>query len=139
LAGIGIATAMHPGLHAEPHCPGNVAPLHFHPSQLSVVITSVIIDHSGPFDFMVDTGAQITTIDSSLAAELHLSSLGTVGIVGVADYTQHAPLVRVHVLEAGTHAVKDLSVAVQNLGALHSLGPPVRVFLEGISWDILMC
>ncbi len=43
-----------------------------------------MINHTGPFDFMVDTGSQLNVIDPRLAAQLNLKSQGTVGLVTTA-------------------------------------------------------
>ena len=50
-------------LHAEPHCPGNVTSVPLRLVQRSQIVVPVMINRSGPYDFMVDTGAQVTTVD----------------------------------------------------------------------------
>jgi hypothetical protein len=82
LAYASLATLL-PMLQAEPHCPGNVASLRLRLVQRSQIIVQVKINRSGPYDFLVDTGAQITTIYPLLASELHLKIQGTTGVVGV--------------------------------------------------------
>src|ERR1700676_3890134 len=76
---------------AEPHCPGNVSSLPLRLVQRSQIVVSITINHTGPYDFLVDTGAQVTTVDPALAAELHLRTQGTVGVTGVGVYAP-APL-----------------------------------------------
>jgi hypothetical protein len=68
-----------PGLHAEPGCPGNVPSLSLRLVQSSLIVASVQINRSGPYDFVVDTGAQITTVEPSLASDLQLKAQGTTG------------------------------------------------------------
>jgi hypothetical protein len=63
LASIALAATILPVLYAEPHCPGNAASLRFRLVQRSQIIVPVTINHTGPYDFLVDTGAQIATID----------------------------------------------------------------------------
>jgi Aspartyl protease len=63
-----------PALYAVPRCPGNVVSLTLRLVQSSLIIVPVEINHSGPYDFLVDTGAQITTVDSSLAVNLGLKA-----------------------------------------------------------------
>jgi len=67
-----LATTIIPALSAETQCPGNVASLRFRLVNRYQIIVAVSINHSGPYNFLLDTGTQITTIDPALAAELHL-------------------------------------------------------------------
>ena len=88
LSSIALAAIMLPALHAEPHCPGNVASLRLRLVQRSQIIVPVVINHTGPYDFLVDTGAQVSIVDPALAADLHLKIEGTTGLVGVGFHTQ---------------------------------------------------
>jgi hypothetical protein len=45
---------------------------------LAPLWSPVGINQRGPFDFMVDTGSQVTVIDPSLAAQLELKPQGEV-------------------------------------------------------------
>jgi len=130
LASITLATAILPVLHAEPHCPGNVASLRLRLVQRSQIIVPVTINHSGPYDFLVDTGAQVTTVDPALAAELHLRVEGTIGFVGV-DFRTHPSFAHLDLLEAGSHAIATPLVVVQNLGYLRLADPHIRGILGG--------
>jgi len=49
-------------------------------TQGSLIVVPVEINHSGPYDFLVDTGAQITTVDSFSAVNLGLKAQGTTGV-----------------------------------------------------------
>src|SRR5258708_2272841 len=111
-----ILPALLPELHAEPHCPGNVAILRFRLVQRSQIIVPVAINHTGPYDFLVDTGAQVTTVDQTLAAELHLKIEGTTGFVGVGFRTRPS-FAHLDTLEAGSHALANPLVVIQNIGA----------------------
>jgi hypothetical protein len=65
-----------PAPAAETHCPGNVASV---PSRFvsgHQIVLAVSINHTGPYSFLLDNGTQITMIDSSLAAQLHLANQG---------------------------------------------------------------
>src|SRR4051812_5548987 len=117
LSSIALAAIMLPALHAEPHCPGNVASLRLRLVQRSQIIVPVVINRTGPYDFLVDTGAQITTIDPALAAELHLKIEGTTGFVGVGFRTRPS-FAHLTILEAGSHAIANPLVVVQNLDQL---------------------
>src|ERR1700689_4454218 len=83
LASISLAAITLPTLHAEPHCPGNIASLPFHLVQRSRIIVPVVINHTGPYDFLVDTGTGSTIVDRLLATELHLKTQGSAEVVGV--------------------------------------------------------
>jgi predicted aspartyl protease len=48
----------------------------------AIIVAGVCVDGHGPFSFLVDTGASTTTIDSRVAALLHLRPLGTVPLSG---------------------------------------------------------
>ena len=120
-----------PALHAEPHCPGNVASLRLRLVQRSqIIIVPVTINHSGPYDFLVDTGAQVTTVDPALAGELHLKIEGTTGFVGV-GFLARPSFAHLDALEAGPHAVANSLVVVQNLGYLQAADPHIRGILGG--------
>jgi predicted aspartyl protease len=69
----------------------------------------------GPFDFMVDTGAQVTTVDPVLAADLHLRPQRTAGVLGVGVYAR-APLTELDTVEAGSQKVEKVSAVIQDLG-----------------------
>jgi len=74
-----------------------------------------MINQSGPFDFMVDTGSQLNVIDPALAALLNLKSQGIVGLVGTAAYSQ-ASVGILDSLEAGSQQVFKPLVVVQIWG-----------------------
>jgi Aspartyl protease len=125
-----LATTILPVLQAEPRCPGNVASLRLQMVERSLIVVPVMINHMGPYDFLVDTGAQVTTVDPALAAELRLGIEGTTGLVGV-GYRIHPSFAHVDVLEAGSHAVANPEVVVQNLEKLQAADPHIRGILGG--------
>ena len=57
-----------PAAQGEAHCPGNVASIRPRFIEHSILIVPVTLNHSGPFDFVLDTAAQVTAIDPQLAA-----------------------------------------------------------------------
>ncbi len=109
-------------------CPANSTAIPFHSLAGSQIAISLSINHSGPYDFMVDTGAQITIMDPRLAGELKLQSKGSIGVVSVVNYAS-ADLVKPELVEAGPVAVQDLLVAVQGLNQIQALRPNVRGIL----------
>ncbi len=84
---------------------------------------------SGPYDFLLDTGMQITMVDPSLAAELHLQPHGAAVVAG-AGSRQSASYVQLDLLEAGSHAVSNSRVFVYDLQKLHIQGILGEDFLE---------
>src|SRR3974377_942941 len=107
---------------AEAQCPGNVTPVRYQSLERSQIAIFVKVNGSGPYEFMVDTGAQITIMEPSLAAELKLQPAGSIGVVAVANYA-HAELVAPEVIEAGPYAVHQPLVAVQGLAQIQALNP----------------
>jgi hypothetical protein len=70
-------------LVAEPSCSPNLASRVSHNSLGRVVILEAYINDSGPYQFLLDTGSQITIIDESLASELKLKLTTGASVVGV--------------------------------------------------------
>ena len=58
-----LAAAIVSALSAETHCPGNIAgaPLRFANGYQMIVAVSV--NHSGPYNFLLDTGTQFSMVD----------------------------------------------------------------------------
>jgi hypothetical protein len=125
---VSLAVLVLPTLYAVPRCPGNVASLTLRLVQDSLIVVPVEINHSGPFDFLVDTGAQITTVDSSLAVNLGLKAQGTTGIGGVATYARYA-FANLDLLQAGTHIIPNSLVVIQDLKQLKEADPRIRGIL----------
>src|ERR1700745_1004649 len=71
---------------AETRCPGNIAGLRPRIVAGALLVIPVKINQSGPFEFVVDTGSQVTVIDPALASELNLKPQGSVGLVSAASY-----------------------------------------------------
>jgi Aspartyl protease len=71
----------------------------------ALIVIPVKVNQQGPFDFMVDTGSQVTVVDPSLAAELSLKPRGTVGLVSTASYA-HASISVLDSLEAGFKTIE---------------------------------
>ena len=78
----------------------------------------------------MDTGAQVTTVDPALVDELHLRIEGTTGFVGVGLRTR-PPFAHLAILEAGSHAIENPLVIVQNLEQLQAADPHIRGILGG--------
>lgn len=139
-ASLVLAATIVPTLAAETHCPGNAASLPFRLVNRHQIVLSVSINHAGPYNFQLDSGAQITMIDPSLAAELHLDTQGAAVVAG-AGSRQSASFANLDLIEAGSHAVAHQRVLVydlQNLRSsdLHIQGILGEDFLE--QFDVLI-
>jgi len=86
------------------------------------------VNGAGPFDFLVDTGAQITTVDDGLASQLGLPSNGTTGFSGVASYGRKA-FTYLATVEVADLRVTDVLAVVDNLTQLHAADGKIRGIL----------
>jgi hypothetical protein len=120
-----LATVTLSTLQAESHCPVGIASVTPRFVQRALIVIPVRINQAGPFDFMVDTGSQVTVVDPLLASELHLKPQGTVGLVTVASYV-HASLTVLDTLEAASHVVEKPAAVVQDLGQIQAADPRIR-------------
>jgi hypothetical protein len=123
-----FAATMISTLSAEPHCPGNVASVPLRFVNRYQMIVAVSVNHSGPYEFLLDTGTQITIIDSALAGELHLASHGEINIAG-AGFRVSASNAHVELVEIGSHALANQEVLVYDLDHLRGAGLQVRGIL----------
>jgi hypothetical protein len=118
-ASLVLAATILPALPAETHCPGNVASVPFRFVDRHRIVVAVSINHTGPYNFLLDSGAQITMIDPSLAAALHLDTQGAAVVSGVGS-GRSASYARLDLVEAGSHTVANQKVLVYDLRNLHS-------------------
>jgi hypothetical protein len=125
LAAVSLALTILPAIEAEPRCPGNTASVTPRLVQHALIVIPVRINQAGPFDFMVDTGTQVTVVDPLLASELHLKPQGTVGLLTVASYVQ-ASLTVLDRLEADSHVVEKSPAIVQDLRQIQAADPRIR-------------
>jgi len=102
-------------IYSEARCPGDVAVVHFQVVNRHHTLIDVSINHSGPYTFLLDTGAQSTLIDRPLAAELNLKFGKTAAIVANAGTTSFASFANVELLQTGSHSVANLAVLVYDL------------------------
>lgn len=109
-------------------CPGNVVSVQYHSLPHSHIGVSVTINGSGPYEFMVDTGAQITVIEPVLAQELKLETTGSLNIVTVASNVE-VPLVAAKEVEVGPVALHGVEMAAEELGPIQADYPGLRGIL----------
>jgi hypothetical protein len=118
-ASLVLAATTLPALIAETHCPGNVASVPLRFVDRHRIVVAVSINHTGPYNFLLDSGAQITMIDPSLATALHLETRGAAVVSGVGS-GQSASYAQLDLVEAGSHGVANQKVLVYDLQNLHS-------------------
>jgi Aspartyl protease len=118
-ASLVLATTIVPAPAAETRCPGNAASVPLRFVNGHQIVLAVSINHTGPYQFLLDSGTQITMIDPSLTAELHLDTQGAAVVAG-AGSRQSASFTQLDLVEAGSHAVAGQKVLVYDLQNLHS-------------------
>jgi hypothetical protein len=114
-----LATTMIPMLPAEAVCPGSVASVPLRMVNRYQMIVAVSLNNSGPYEFLLDTGTQITMIDVSLATALQLETHGTAVVAGVGSQSA-ASFSQLHQIAVGSHRVADQKVLVYDLEELKS-------------------
>src|SRR6202167_931961 len=115
-------------LHAEPRCPGNLAGSSLRRIQDNLMVVRVRINRTGPYDFLVDTGSQITTIDPVLASDLHLRIEGTTGVSGVTTQSRSA-FAFLDLVEVGSHSVPQSLAVIQDIADFKAADPRLRGIL----------
>jgi predicted aspartyl protease len=93
-----------------------------------LIVVSVTADREGPFDFVLDTGADTTIVDPSLANKLALASLSHAQQTTLAG-RQTVSVSSLDTVAAGAAQVKNLPVLVQNLGQLGQMDPHIEGIL----------
>jgi hypothetical protein len=112
-------------LSAETHCPGNVASVPFQLVNRHQIIVAVSVNHSGPYNFLLDTGTQMTMVDPTLAAKLHLATQGEAVVASVGTHAS-ASFAQLDQIEAGSHAAANQKVLVYDLQNLQATGLDVQ-------------
>ena len=125
LASFVLAATMVPTLPAETHCPGSVASVPLRLVNRYQMIVPILVNHAGPYNFLLDTGSQITMVDTSLAASLHLATQGTADVVSVGMHAS-ASFAQLDLLEAGSHSVTNQKVLVYDLKNLQATGLDIQ-------------
>jgi hypothetical protein len=123
-----LVATVFPALFAEPHCPGNVVSLPFRLVNGYQIVVPVSINHSGPYDFLLDTGTQMTIVGPSLAGELHLNAKGAAKVSGAA-FQGSAFLTQLEQVKVGPHSLGNRNALVYELLNLRSVDGHVRGIL----------
>jgi hypothetical protein len=115
-----LSATIVPALAAKTNCPGNVASVPFQLVNRHWIVLAVSVNHTGPYEFLLDSGAQITMIDPSLAATLHLDTQGLAEVVGPGSGRRAASYAQLDLVEAGSHSVAKQKVLVSDLRSLRT-------------------
>jgi Aspartyl protease len=114
----------------ESRCPGNVETIRYHSLGRSKIAIPVSINDSGPYEFIVDTGSQLTIIDPELASALQLQPQASIHMTVVSSMTPaQAQLVIPETVEAASHSVPKPLLAVSRLDQLQAADAKVRGIL----------
>src|SRR5436305_2606458 len=125
VAALVLTAAVVSTVSAEARCPGNVASITPRIVQGALIVIPVKVNEAGPFDFMVDTGSQVTVIDPSLASQLDLKAQASVGLVSVASFAQASATI-LNTLEAGSKVVEKTPAVVQDIRPIQAADPRIR-------------
>ena len=112
-------------LQGESICPGNVPGVNPRLIAHALMVIPVMVNHEGPFDFMVDTGSQVTIIDPILARQLELKPVRTVGLVAAASFSR-APISVLDSLQADSLLVEHPLAIIHDLGEIKAADSRVR-------------
>ena len=130
ISSISVALLATSFVSGEARCPANAETLRYHSLDGSQIAVSVTINNSGPYEFLVDTGLQVTMIEPSLAAELGLKPIGEADVSAVGTHSR-AQLAIPDLVEIGPFAVRRPIVVVESLVRIQSLHPKIRGLLGG--------
>jgi hypothetical protein len=112
-------------LFADSPCPGSAVLLRYRSPGLSLMTLPVRIGRSKPYEFLLDTGSQVTVVEPSLAAELGLKSEGPLLLAAVSSQSK-ADWTEAETVEVGALEAQSVHLVVEDLNQLRSLSPSVR-------------
>jgi hypothetical protein len=113
---------------AATHCPGNIASVPLRYVNRYQIIVSVSVNHSRPYDFLLDTGSQLTILDRSVAADLHLGTSGSAALAGVGG-REPASMTGLDTLSVGENAVFSPRVLVADLTEMRGVDSRIEGIL----------
>lgn len=101
-----------------------------------LLIIPVMIDGTGPYDFVIDTGASITILDERLFRDLHLGPTGLRPLSGIVSEGRR-PTTVLHELSVAGLSIEGLSVVgVRNLSTAF---PSAARRIDGVLGDDFLC
>jgi hypothetical protein len=97
----------------------------FHFVRGFAVVVPVTVNGHGPYDFMLDTGSTVTTVDRELGRELALETKGQGTFMTLTEQAP-APLAIAEQVVLGPLAEQNVVVMIRDLSGLHQLCPTAR-------------
>jgi hypothetical protein len=85
------------------------------------MVVRVSINHSDPYNFLVDTGSQMTIVDQTVATDLHIATAGKTDVAGV-SFRGAGIFAQVETLEVGDHVITDQRVVVYDMKSIQDAG-----------------
>jgi predicted aspartyl protease len=125
IASVSLAAASLTATHSERRCPGNVDSVPLRQLQGALPVVAVTVNGRGPFDFLIDSGTQLTVVDSQIAAQLGLESIGSTGISAIASRQRKIATSLAH-MQIGGHHVENMLAVVEDMAELHQADPKLR-------------
>jgi len=89
------------------------------------IIVQVVVNQTGPFDFIFDTGSTTTLIDLDLAKRLSLSSTESASMLTMAG-SRSVPRYSLESLTIGSKCVQNVRVLCSELREIHAISPRIR-------------
>lgn len=112
--------------------------LRFRLAHNTLVVVPVMAGTEGPFDFVLDTGADTSVVDPSITRQLLMASTGSTEQTTLAG-KQRLTAGRIHTLSIGSAQATDVSVLVQDLSELRQMDSRIvgiagENFLSGFNY-----
>lgn len=128
LAPASLVLVLCPAVYCEKGCPGDAASIPLSFVGHSLITVPVMLDGNGPYEFLLDTGAQITSVDTRLASKLGPRLLGETHVTGVGTYSA-AEYAQLHLLETGKYSMKGPLVLIRDLTQMRLIDGGIRGIL----------
>lgn len=90
-----------------------------------LIVVQALVNGTGPFDFLLDTGSTRTVIDPELAGQLHAPAIGDVSLTTVL-HIRYDKQVQLEDLRLGTVSVPGSTAIVDKLVRQKMLAPGIR-------------
>lgn len=109
----------------EARCPETASAITYHALLYSHIAVPVTVNGSGPYEFMVDTGASMAILDPALATALELETAGSLQVATVTTMVEARRVIAATVA-VGPISVQQFPLAVLDLGAVQAEYPKAR-------------
>lgn len=93
-----------------------------------LIIVPILVNGSGPYPFLLDTGTTRTVIGPALANQLHAAVIGEDLLAGI-PHARALPQVRLNTIQMSSASVSNLTAMVDKLEAVKFLAPGIQGIL----------